>query len=484
MISVRNLQKSYPTRFGSKIVLDGVDFDLSMGERLGILGRNGAGKSTLIRLVSGAEQPTSGTIDRSMSVSWPLAFGGAFQPQLTGIDNIRFITSVYDQDFDRNLAFVEEFAELGPYLHEPVRSYSSGMRARLAFAISMIIEFDCFLIDEIGAVGDARFHDRCNRELFDVRGDRAMIIISHDAGYVREHCNRWAILHDAKLIQFDDFEVAYETYKELIGAEAGAQPVPVDFVNRALMIASSQHAALSDERFRSLAQQGDWARDERNWKLAAEHYASALSLYPYQRSYWTQLGHMEKEQGNFILAEIAYRTAVALGEPLADVEEHAAFVVEQQEDADAINSVRIPVQGDVAMQPPSLPDVRLLAWLLRNGSADEPPETLASMRDNTTLDELGASFAGAPDFAPARRGEENGVSERYLERTMCLFNSSLDKNARRGIRQSLSPTTDVVRQLFASGVFAGWPLTHTALMKRYYAGSLSANLPEQAQILN
>ena len=97
-----------------------------------------------------------------MSVSWPLAFGGAFQHNLTGVDNVRFISRIYEQDIEENLAFVEDFAELGQYLQEPVRTYSSGMRARLAFAISMIIEFDCFLIDEIGAVGDARFHDRCN----------------------------------------------------------------------------------------------------------------------------------------------------------------------------------------------------------------------------------------------------------------------------------------------------------------------------------
>ncbi|MGB3739649.1 MAG: ATP-binding cassette domain-containing protein, partial [Pontixanthobacter sp.] len=139
MIRARGLTKTYPTRFGTKIVLDGVDLDLAMGERLGILGRNGAGKSTMVRLLSGAERPTAGTVERRMSVSWPLAFGGAFQPNLTGIDNIRFITNIYAQDFDRNLAFVEDFAELGPYLHEPVRTYSSGMRARLAFAISMII---------------------------------------------------------------------------------------------------------------------------------------------------------------------------------------------------------------------------------------------------------------------------------------------------------------------------------------------------------
>lgn len=217
VISVRDLRKIYPTRFGENLVLDGISFDLAMGERLGILGRNGAGKSTLVRLISGAEKATSGSIHCGMSVSWPLAFGGAFQHQLTGIDNIRFISRIYDQDIDRNLEFAENFAELGPYLREPVSTYSSGMRARLAFAISMIIEFDCFLIDEISAVGDARFHDRCNYELFEKRADRAMIIVSHDAAYIRDNCNRWGVLHDGKLVQYDDFELAYADFKELIG---------------------------------------------------------------------------------------------------------------------------------------------------------------------------------------------------------------------------------------------------------------------------
>jgi ABC-type polysaccharide/polyol phosphate transport system ATPase subunit len=216
-LRVRGLAKSYATRFGTKQVLDGVSFDLARGERLGILGRNGAGKSTLIRLVSGAERPSAGRIETAMSVSWPLAFGGAFNAQLTGADNVRFISRIYNQDAARNLAFVEEFAELGPYLREPVRHYSSGMRARLAFAISMIIEFDCFLIDEIAAVGDARFHERCNHELFAKRGDRAMIIVSHDAAYVRDNCNRWAILHDGRFEPYDDFEVAYAIFKDLIG---------------------------------------------------------------------------------------------------------------------------------------------------------------------------------------------------------------------------------------------------------------------------
>ncbi|WP_336980708.1 ABC transporter ATP-binding protein [Altererythrobacter fulvus] len=217
MITLRDVRKIYQTRHGDKLVLNGIGFDLAKGERLGVLGRNGAGKSTMVRLISGAERQTSGSIERHMSVSWPLAFGGAFQHMLTGVDNVRFISRIYKQDFERNLAFVEDFAELGPYLREPVRTYSSGMRARLAFAISMIIEFDCFLIDEIGAVGDARFHERCDYELFEKRADRAMVIISHDAAYVRDHCTRFAVLHDAKLELYDDFEAAYADFKELIG---------------------------------------------------------------------------------------------------------------------------------------------------------------------------------------------------------------------------------------------------------------------------
>lgn len=217
MIRLRDVRKSYPTRQGAKLVLDGINFELRKGERLGVLGRNGAGKSTMIRLISGAERPTSGKIEQRMSVSWPLAFSGAFQYALTGLDNIKFISRVYGHDFERNFEFVQEFAELGSYIREPVRSYSSGMRARLAFAISMIIEFDCFLIDEISAVGDVRFHDKCNFELFEKRADRAMIIVSHDAAYVRDHCTRFAVLHDASLTLYDDFEVAYADFKNLIG---------------------------------------------------------------------------------------------------------------------------------------------------------------------------------------------------------------------------------------------------------------------------
>lgn len=214
MIRLSNVSKAYATSSGNVHVLEGVDFQVNRGESVGILGRNGAGKSTLIRIISGAEQPDTGSIAREMSVSWPLAFSGAFQTSLTGIDNLRFICRVYGVDTERHIPFVEDFSELGVFLREPVRTYSSGMQARLAFALSMIIEFDCFLIDEIVAVGDSRFQAKCHEELFLKRADRARIIVSHDPGYIRSHCQRAAVLQAGKLHQFDSVEEAYTYYTE------------------------------------------------------------------------------------------------------------------------------------------------------------------------------------------------------------------------------------------------------------------------------
>ncbi|AJK45178.1 ABC transporter ATP-binding protein [Burkholderia plantarii] len=214
MIELFDVCKAYHTRQGRRTVLDRINLKVGMGEKLGILGRNGAGKSTLIRLISGAELPTSGHVERSMSVSWPLAFGGAFQGSLTGMDNLRFICRVYGADAARAEPFVQEFSELGYYLREPVKSYSAGMRARLAFAISMAVEFDCFLIDEIIAVGDARFHAKCHHELFEQRKDRSLIIVSHDASYIRQHCDRAAVLVEGRLHTFEQIEDAYTFYQD------------------------------------------------------------------------------------------------------------------------------------------------------------------------------------------------------------------------------------------------------------------------------
>ncbi|MCW2361373.1 MULTISPECIES: ABC transporter ATP-binding protein [Sphingobium] len=214
MIQLQGVNKIYRKQHGSIHVLRNVDLKVGRSEHVGILGRNGAGKSTLIRLISGAEQPTSGHLTRDMSVSWPLAFGGAFQGTLTGMDNYRFICRIYGAEPADKLEFLKEFSELGSFLYEPVRSYSAGMMARLAFGISMIVEFDCFLVDEIIAVGDARFHRKCHEELFEKRGDRAMILVSHDPGFIRERCHRASVLDEGQMVNFENVDDAYSYYLE------------------------------------------------------------------------------------------------------------------------------------------------------------------------------------------------------------------------------------------------------------------------------
>jgi len=214
MIELQNVSKIYRTRQGPRLVLDQLNLQVGKGQHIGIMGRNGSGKSTLIRLISGAESPTSGRVRRGISVSWPLAFGGAFQPYLTGLDNLRFVCRIYDVDYTSVVPFVEDFTELGIYLREPVLHYSAGMRARLAFALSMAIEFDCFMIDEIIVVGDSRFHEKCHIELFEKRKDRALILVSHDPNMIRAHCESVTVLSNGKLHPFDSIDNAYAYYQE------------------------------------------------------------------------------------------------------------------------------------------------------------------------------------------------------------------------------------------------------------------------------
>jgi capsular polysaccharide transport system ATP-binding protein len=213
MISLENISKSYPTRTGRHWVFRDVSFSIGRGEKIGILGRNGAGKSTLIRLIGGIEQPSGGRIFGDMSISWPLAFSGAFQHSLTGLDNLKFICRIYDKDPVEAAEAVEEFAELGRFMKEPIKTYSAGMRARLGFGISLAVDFDCFLIDEIVAVGDKRFQEKCAEELFVKRKDRAMIIVSHNDAFVKQRCDRAAVLANKTLTEFEDMDEAYSFYR-------------------------------------------------------------------------------------------------------------------------------------------------------------------------------------------------------------------------------------------------------------------------------
>src|ERR1700704_6069770 len=223
MLCLDHVSKMYSTRTGRHKVLTDVSLNLQRGGHLGILGRNGAGKSTLIRLIAGAERPTSGRIRRGMSVSWPLAFGGAFHAHLTGLDNLKFVCRVYGVDYKPLVPFVEEFTELGIYFREPVLHYSHGMLTRLAFALSMAIEFDCFLIDEAMVVGDVRFHELCHIELFHKRKDRAFILVTHEAHVIKLYCENAAVLHQGQLLTFPSVEAAYDFYQ----ATMSAQPEPM-----------------------------------------------------------------------------------------------------------------------------------------------------------------------------------------------------------------------------------------------------------------
>jgi capsular polysaccharide transport system ATP-binding protein len=215
MIVCEDIRKSYPLGHGTKIVLDGIDLVIRPGERVGFLGRNGAGKTTLIKLIGAVEYPTSGKVTRGMSVSWPLGFGGGFQGSLTGYDNARFIARIYGRQYSEIREFVEDFTELGRQLSMPVKTYSSGMRARLAFGLSLAIEFDCYMIDEVIMVGDQNFQRKCHTELFEKRGDRALILASHSEDTIRDYCDSALVLHQGKGRLFDDVELALRVYEEL-----------------------------------------------------------------------------------------------------------------------------------------------------------------------------------------------------------------------------------------------------------------------------
>ena len=214
-IVAHNLVKEFHTEIGIRRVLDNVNFRVAQGNRMAVLGRNGAGKSTLIQILSGVQRPSSGYIERGIKMSWPLALAGGFEGELTGYDNVRFISRIYDVPFQETFDFVADFTEIGRQIHVPVRFYSSGMRMRLAFALSLAIDFDCYLIDEVILVGDQKFQEKCIYELFERRTDRAMILAIHDMSVVRERCTSALILKNGRGKVFDDVALAADTYATL-----------------------------------------------------------------------------------------------------------------------------------------------------------------------------------------------------------------------------------------------------------------------------
>ena len=214
-IRLRDVVKEYETPYGPRRVLDGISFTVTMGEKIAVLGSNGAGKSTLVKILGGVEPPTHGDVDRDLFMSWPLGFAGGLDGQMTGMDNIRFIARLYNKDIVQMKDFVDDFAELGRHLYYPVKNYSSGMRMRLSFALTLAINFECMLIDEVIVVGDQRFHRKCFDALFVKRKHCAMILVSHDMHTIKQFCSKAVILKAGRARVFDDIEFALSIYQSL-----------------------------------------------------------------------------------------------------------------------------------------------------------------------------------------------------------------------------------------------------------------------------
>lgn len=221
MIRLENLSKTYKLNGRRKIVADNLNATFPTGVSVALLGRNGAGKSSLLRMISGAMLPTSGRILSTGTISWPVGFAGSFNGELTGEQNCRFVARVYGIDTDEMRDFVQDFAELGQHFYLPFRTYSAGMRARLAFGVSMAVSFDTYLVDEISAVGDAAFRAKSNH-VFNVRMKNAgAVVVSHSMQSLREICQAGAVLENGQLTYYHDLEDAIVAHTANM-----RQPVP------------------------------------------------------------------------------------------------------------------------------------------------------------------------------------------------------------------------------------------------------------------
>lgn len=216
MIRVRNLTKSYTYQGKRVTILKNLNFTVDTGESIAVLGANGAGKSTLLRLLGGIDLPDSGTIETDSSISWPVGLMGGFQGSLTGRENVTFVSRIYagKSDIPRKVRYVEEFAELGVYFDRPFKTYSSGMRSRVAFGLSMAFDFDVYLIDEVTAAGDQRFREKSKRVLLDRKKYSDFLMVDHNLWGLKLHCDRAFILEDGSIEEFADLDEAVSVHTE------------------------------------------------------------------------------------------------------------------------------------------------------------------------------------------------------------------------------------------------------------------------------
>lgn len=221
MIELRDVTKSYPTPHGRRYIFRDLSFQFPDGVSIGLIGRNGAGKSTLMRLLGGIEVPDRGEIRSDVNISWPLGLGGGFQNSLSARDNCKFVCRIYGtshEDMLEKVRFVEEFSELGDYFDMPMKTYSSGMKARIGFGLSMAFEFDYYLIDEAMAVGDAQFRRKSRQAFKERMSNSKMILVSHSMNDIREYCDVVVLVEGGAAVLYEDVEAGIAQYQGQIKA--------------------------------------------------------------------------------------------------------------------------------------------------------------------------------------------------------------------------------------------------------------------------
>jgi len=214
MIRLEHLTKCFRLKGDLRYIAKDVSLTIPRGESIGLLGRNGAGKSTLLRLISGTIKPTSGRVIRRANVSFPLGFAGSFNGSLTGEQNVRFVARIYGHETDNLVAYVQDFAELGKSYYMPVKTYSSGMKARLAFGVSMGINFDYYLVDEITAVGDANFKKKCKKVFEEKLQNSDIVMVSHSDGALKEYCSTGIVMENGSLTYFSNIDDAIKLHND------------------------------------------------------------------------------------------------------------------------------------------------------------------------------------------------------------------------------------------------------------------------------
>ncbi|MCE8509967.1 ABC transporter ATP-binding protein [Ruegeria pomeroyi] len=216
-VTLLNVSKTFYLKGAHKTIADNISLEIPKGKSIALLGRNGTGKSSLLNMIAGAIQPDSGQILSYGSVSWPVGFQGSFHLDLSGAQNARFLARVYGVDTRELLDFVADFAELGPHFHQPVKTYSSGMRSRLGFACSMGIHFDVYLVDEVTAVGDAAFKRKSEAIFADRLRTSGALFVSHSMATVRQTCQAGAVLEKGRLRYFEDVDEAIALHERHMG---------------------------------------------------------------------------------------------------------------------------------------------------------------------------------------------------------------------------------------------------------------------------